>query len=284
MNYNDLQRMKPYYNTMNYRYNDNIPKALPLIRNNRLDHSNITVAPPIPSYYKQNINSTNYYSHLPNIMNVTYSSAEKIAKNFSNNLNNLRNLEEQIAEGNRVYNLPKLNQTQNDIDYQNMLKSKANEKMENGMDDEDIKNKINQMRQEAGRIPDYKTEEQKKILQNKEIMSEEGINTFNKNLISSLQDYSNNIQKSIQTKTTNDDLMYDMIKEGITSLKEDFSKRIERFNKQSKDNMDKMRKLMENSTNPRLKLLSEHLFSTSDIDEMLRLREKNKKKNLIDNR
>ena len=284
MNYNDLQRMKPYYNTMNYRYNDNIPKALPLIRNNRLDHSNITVAPPIPSYYKQNINSTNYYSHLPNIMNVTYSSAEKIAKNFSNNLNNLRNLEEQIAEGNRVYNLPKLNQTQNDIDYQNMLKSKANEKMENGMDDEDIKNKINQMRQEAGRIPDYKTEEQKKILQNKEIMSEEGINTFNKNLISSLQDYSNNIQKSIQTKNTNDDLMYDMIKEGITSLKEDFSKRIERFNKQSKDNMDKMRKLMENSTNPRLKLLSEHLFSTSDIDEMLRLREKNKKKNLIDNR
>lgn len=115
-------------------------------------------------------------------------------------------------------------------------------------------------------------------MQNKEIMSEEGINTFNKNLISSLQDYSNNIQKSIQTKNTNDDLMYDMIKEGITSLKEDFSKRIERFNKQSKDNMDKMRKLMENSTNPRLKLLSEHLFSTSDIDEMLRLREKNKRK------
>jgi hypothetical protein len=50
-------------------------------------------------------------------MNVTYSSAEKIAKNFSNNLNNLRNLEEQIAEGNRTYNLPKLNQTQNDINY-----------------------------------------------------------------------------------------------------------------------------------------------------------------------
>jgi hypothetical protein len=62
-------------------------------------------------------------------MNVTYSSAEKIAKNFSNNLNNLRNLEQQIAEGNRVHNLPKLNQTQNDINYQNMLKSKAREKM-----------------------------------------------------------------------------------------------------------------------------------------------------------
>ena len=122
MNYNDLQRMQPYYNTMNFRYNDNIPKALPIIRNNRFDHSNITVAPPIPSYYKQNINSSNYYSHLPNIMGVTYSSAEKIAKNFSNNLNNLRNIEEQIAEGNRVYNLPKLNQTQNDINYQKMKK------------------------------------------------------------------------------------------------------------------------------------------------------------------
>ena len=286
MNYNDLQRMKPYYNTMNYRYNDTIPKALPLIRNSRFDHANITVAPPIPSYYKQNINSSNYYSHLPNIMNVTYSSAEQIAKNFSNNLNNLRNLESQIAEGNRVHNLPKLNQTQNDVNYQNMLKSKANEKMDNAVNDEDLKNKINQMREEAGRIPDYKTEEQKRILQNKEIMSEEGINAFNRNLISTLADYSNNIQKSILSKNTNDDAMYDMIKQGISSLKEDFSKRIDRFNKQSKAHMDNMRKLMQTSTNPRLKLLSENLFSTSDIDQMLKMREKNRKKNgnLIDNR
>ena len=286
MNYNDLQRMKPYYNTMNYRYNDNIPKALPIIRNNRFDHANITVAPPIPSYYKQNINSSNYYSHLPNIMSVTYSSAEKIAKNFSNNLNNLRNLEEQIADGNRTYNLPKLNQTQNDINYENMLRQKAKEKLDNAKDDENIKEKIDQMRQEAGRIPDYKTEEQKLIQKNKEIMSEEGINTFNKNLVSTLQDYTNNIQKTIQSKNTNDDLMYDMIKKGITSLREDFSKRIEKFNKQSQSNMDSMRKIMQNSANPRLKLLSEHLFSTSDIDQMLRLREKklNRGRNLVDNR
>ncbi len=291
MNYNDLQRMKPYYNTMNFRYNDNIPKALPILRNSRFDHANVTVAPPIPSYYKQNINSSNYYSHLPNIMNVTYSSAEKIAKNFSNNLNNLRNLEQQIAEGNRVYNLPKLNQTQNDINYQNMLKAKAREKLENGatnenVNDEDLKEKMNQMRQEAGRIPDYKTEEQKRIMQNKEIMSEENINAFNKNLISTLGDYSNNIQKTILTKNKNDDAMYEMIKQGITSLRDDFTKRIERFNNQSKTNMEAMRKLMQSSTNPRLKLLSENLFSTSDIDQMLKLREKNRKKNgnLIDNR
>ena len=291
MNYNDLQRMKPYYNTMNFRYNDNIPKALPILRNSRFDHANVTVAPPIPSYYKQNINSSNYYSHLPNIMNVTYSSAEKIAKNFSNNLNNLRNLEQQIAEGNRVYNLPKLNQTQNDINYQNMLKAKAREKLENGEtnengNDEDLKEKMNQMRQEAGRIPDYKTEEQKRIMQNKEIMSEENINAFNKNLISTLGDYSNSIQKTILTKNKNDDAMYEMIKQGITSLRDDFTKRIERFNNQSKTNMEAMRKIMQSSTNPRLKLLSENLFSTSDIDQMLKLREKNRKKNgnLIDNR
>ena len=286
MNYNDLQQMKPYYNTMNYRYNDNIPKALPIIRNSRFDHGNVTVAPPIPSYYKQNINATNYYSHLPNIMNVTYSSAEQIAKNFSNNLNNLRNLESQIAEGNRVHNLPKLNQTQNDINYKNMLKSRAKEKMENGTDDEDIKNKINLMREEAGRIPDYKTEEQKKIIENKEIMSEEGINAFNKNLISQLADYSNNIQKTILAKNSTDDAMYEMIKHGISSLKEDFSKRIESFNKQSKTNMETMRKIMQSSTNPRLKLLSENLFSTSDIDQMLKMREKKRKKDgsLIDNR
>ena len=291
MNYNDLQRMKPYYNTMNFRYNDNIPKALPILRNSRFDHANVTVAPPIPSYYKQNINSSNYYSHLPNIMNVTYSSAEKMAKNFSNNLNNLRNLEQQIAEGNRVYNLPKLNQTQNDINYQNMLKAKAREKLENGAtnengNDEDLKEKMNQMRQEAGRIPDYKTEEQKRIMQNKEIMSEENINAFNKNLISTLGDYSNSIQKTILTKNKNDDAMYEMIKQGITSLRDDFTKRIERFNNQSKTNMEAMRKIMQSSTNPRLKLLSENLFSTSDIDQMLKLREKNRKKNgnLIDNR
>ena len=290
MNYNDLQRMKPYYNTMNYRYSDNIPKALPIIRNNRFDHGNITVAPPIPSYYKQNINSSNYYSHLPNIMNVTYSSAEKIAKNFSNNLNNLRNLEEQIAEGSRVYNFPKLNQTQNDINYQNLLKAKTKEKLENGAtnndNNEDIKEKLSQMRQEAGRIPDYKTEEQKRIMLNKEIMSEEGINAFNKNLVSTLDGYSNDIQKSILSKNKNDEAMYEMIRNGINSLRDDFTKRIENFNKQSKKNMDAMRKIMQSSTNPRLKLLSQNLFSTSDIDHILKLREKNRKKNekLIDQR
>ena len=295
MNYNDLQRMKPYYNTMNFRYNETIPKALPIIRNNRFDHGNITVAPPIPSYYKQNINSSNYYSHLPNL-NITYSSAEKIAKNFSNNLNNLRNLEEQIAEGNRTYNLPKLNLTQNDINYQKMLQSRNkpnyginniednNNEENNNNNNNDIKDKINQMREQAGRIPDYKTEEQKKIIQNKAIMSEEGINSFNKNLVSVLADYSNGIQKTIQAKNSTDDAMYEMIKQGITSLKEDFTKRIEKFNKQSKTNMDNMRKIMETSKNPRLKLLSEHLFSKDDIDEMLRLREKNKKKNLVDTR
>ena len=291
MNYNDLQGMKPYYNTQNFRYNETIPKALPLIRNNRFDHSNITVAPPIPSYYKQNINSTNYYSHLPNL-NITYSSAEKIAKNFSNNLNNLRNLEEQIANGNRVYNLPKLNQTQNDINYQKMLQSRNNNNInneENGDNDDngdngDLKEKINKMREQAGRIPDYKTEEQKKIMQNKEIMSEEGINSFNKNLVSVLANYSNNIQKSIQSKNNNDDALFQMIKEGISSLKEDFTKRIEKFNKQSKANMDNMRKIMETSKNHRLKLLSEHMFSKDDIDEMLRLREKNKNKGLINQR
>ena len=75
-----------------------------------------------------------------------------------------------------------------------------------------------------------------------------------------------------------------MIKEGISSLKEDFTKRIEKFNKQSKANMDNMRKIMETSKNPRLKLLSEHMFSKDDIDEMLRLREKNRNKGLIDQR
>ena len=40
-----------------------------------------------------------------------------------------------------------------------------------------------------------------------------------------------------------------------------------------------MRKLMLNSSNPRLKLLSDHLFATSDIDQIIKLREKNKNKN-----
>ena len=39
-----------------------------------------------------------------------------------------------------------------------------------------------------------------------------------------------------------------------------------------------MRKIIESSTSPRLKFLSENLFSTSDIDQMLRLREKNIRK------
>ena len=286
MNYNDLQRVKPYYNTMNSRYNDNIPQALPLIRNNHLDHSNVTVAPPIPSYYKQNINATNYYSKLPNIMNITYSSAENIPKKFSNNLQHLQKLEEQITDKNREFNLPKLKQNEINNNLKNQLKEGVQNKLENGNDEEDLKNKINQMHEAAGRIPDYKTEEQKRIIKNKELMSEEGINKFNMNLVSSLSDYSNNIQKTIASKNNNEGNLYNMIKQGIDSLKEDFSERIDKFNKESKNNMEIMRKLMMNSSNRRLQLLSEHLFSTSDIDQILKLREKNKKKNMsvIDNR
>ena len=281
MNYNDLQRVKPYYNTINYRYNNGIPNALPLIRNNNFDHSNITVAPPIPSYYKQNINSSNYYSHVPNINNITYSSAENIAKKFSNNLKNLQNLEDQITEKNREFNLPKLNQIENDKNLKNKLREGVENKLENGNDDEDIKEKMSQVRQVVGRIPDYKTEEQKKTIQNKELMSEEGMNKFNMNLVSALSEYSNNIQKTIKSKNNNDTNMYEMIKQGIDSLKEDFSSRIDKFNKESKRNMDLMRKLMMNSSNPRLQLLSEHLFSTDDIDQILKLREKNKKNDSV---
>ena len=224
MNYNDLQRVKPYYNTMNSRYyNDNIPQALPLIRNNHFDHSNVTVAPPIPSFYKQNINGTNYYSKLPNIMNITYSSAENIAKKFSNNLKNLQNLEDQITEKNRVFNLPQVKQNEMDNNLKQQLKETVQNKIENGNDEEDIKNKITEMRQVAGRIPDYKTEEQKRILRNKELMSDEGINKFNANLVSALSDYSSGIQKTIQAKNNNTATMYDMIRKGIDSLKEDFS-------------------------------------------------------------
>ena len=41
-------------------------------------------------------------------------------------------------------------------------------------------------------------------MKNKEIMSEEGINAFNKNLIQSLGDYSNNIQKDVIIKEKKD--------------------------------------------------------------------------------
>ena len=60
---------------------------------------------------------------------------------------------------------------------------------------------------------------------------------------------------------------------------------MDKFNKESKRNMEMMRKLMMNSQNPRLKLLSEHLFATSDIDQIIKLREKNKKNaSVIDTR
>ena len=286
MNYNDLQRMKPYYSTMNYRYSNNnysssVPKALPLIRNGYFDHSNVTVAPPIPSYYKQNINNTNYYSRLPNIgnMGITYSPAEKIAKKFSDNLNSLRNLEDKINENSRVYNFPRLQRKEIDDNLKQEMKEKLENKIENANDEEDIKNKINQMREITGRLDDFKTEEQRRIMKNKEIMSETGMNKFNVNLVSTLSDYTSNIQKSILNKNDKDSAMYDMIKKGIDNLKEDFSVRIEKFNKKSKKNMEIMRKLMQNSANPRLQLLSDHMFATSDIDQILKLREKRKNKN-----
>ena len=282
MNYNVLQRVNSYSNIMNSNYNINIPTALPLIRNNHYDHSNITVAPPIPSFYKQNINSSNYYSHLPNIMNITYSSAENIAKKFSNNLKNLQNLEDQITEKNHKFNLQKLNQIENEKNLKYKLREDVQNKLKNGNDDEDIKEKISKVRQVVGRIPDYKTEEQKKSFQNKELMTEEVLNKFNMNLDSALSEYSNNIKNIIKSKNNNDTNLYEKIKQGIDNLKADFSERIDNFNKESMRNMDLMQKLMNNSSNPRLQLLSEHLFSTDDSVQILKLKKKKIKKSYSD--
>ena len=265
MNYNDIPRVKPFYNTMNIKYNDNIPLALPLIRNKYFDHSNVTIAPPIPSYFNQNINTINNYSKLPNI---TYNSPENLEKRFINNLINLKNIEEQIREKNRMnkysnYNISEIN---NNLSSQN--------KLENGNNEEEIKNKFYLMKQARGKIPDDRIEEQKRMNRNKELMSKEGMNKFNLNLLSSLSDYSNNIQQTIISKNNSDNNMYEILKKGIDSLKSDFSKKLDKFNNESKNNMEIMRRLIMNSSNPRLHLLSEYLFPTSEIEQIINLKGK----------
>ena len=210
-------------------------------------------------------------------MNVTYSSAENIAKNFSNNLNNLRNLEDQINQNSK---LPNINNSSN---LRNELEKNAQNKLNNeNYNPEEMQNKLNKMREVIPKVPDYKTEEQKKVIANKEAMSEEGMNKFNVNLITALNEYSTGIQKTISDKNKNDSGMYEMIKKGIDSIKDDLTKRIENFNKESKNTMDFMQKIMSNSSNPRLQLLSEHLFNTKDLDDIIKIRNKRKDGQVID--
>lgn len=120
---NQNMTFNPNYNNNNLPNNNSYnPKNpiynYPINNNPSAINPSLTIAPPIPNYYKQNINSGNYYNHLPNIAqnNLNYSTPEILAKSFSNNLIKLKNLEDKInknvKEIEEEENLPSIKEDQ----------------------------------------------------------------------------------------------------------------------------------------------------------------------------
>ena len=163
----------PNYNN-SYSVNVNPIYSQPLNLNPSAINPSLTVAPPIPSYYKQNINAGNYYNHLPNIAkgNLNYSTPELLAKSFSNNLNKLKDLEDKISK-NKIpeENLPPLNSDKKN-ELMNELKEKANYKI-TSEENRNLKDKFDKIKEVKGNnLPeDFVYEEEKREQKKKELMS-----------------------------------------------------------------------------------------------------------------
>ena len=75
--------------------NSTFPPINPNINPNVTSLSKVTVAPPIPTYYKQNIN--NYVSSLPAL---SYQNPQNVAKTFSQKFNQLKEIEDKLQNNN----------------------------------------------------------------------------------------------------------------------------------------------------------------------------------------
>ena len=111
---------------------------------NMTNMSKVTVAPPIPSYYRTNIN--NFTSNLPNL---SFQTPGNIAKTFSQKFQELKEIEEKLQAQkknllNNSYNNLNLNSSLPPIKEE--LREKVNQKINNPQPDGDIHEKINEIK------------------------------------------------------------------------------------------------------------------------------------------
>ena len=258
-NINSYNLKNPIYN---YPINNN-PSAI---------NPSLTIAPPIPNYYKQNINSGNYYNHLPNIAqnNLNYSTPEILAKSFSNNLIKLKDLEDKIKRNEKENiddneNLPVIKEEQKK-ELKSILKGNANYKM-TSPEDPNLKDKFDEIKKVKSEIPDFIPEEDIKIQKKKELMSKKGLEDFNTKLKSNLDEYSDFITNQIKTDQDKNNEYYNMIRHNLEKVKEEISKEIDDFNQIATNGISDLRQVMLKLPQTRLRLLAKRLIPDKKMDE-----------------
>ena len=265
----------------NYNNNNNLPNNnlynlknpiynYPINNNPSAINPSLTIAPPIPNYYKQNINSGNYYNHLPNIAqnNLNYSTPEILAKSFSNNLIKLKDLEDKINKRekdiNDNQNLPSINEEQKK-ELKSILKENAHYKM-TSPEDPNLNDKFDEIKKVKSEIPDYIPEEDIKIQKKKELMSKKGLEDFNSKLKENLNEYSEFITNQIKSDHEKSNDYYNMIRHNLEHIKEELSKEIDDFNQIATNGISDIRQVMLKLPQTRLRLLAKRLIPDKKMD------------------
>ena len=282
-NNNNDNNIIPNYNN-SYNVTVNPIYSQPLNLNPSAINPSLTVAPPIPSYYKQNINAGNYYNHLPNIAkgNLNYSTPELLAKSFSNNLNKLKDLEDKISK-NKIpeENLPPLSENRKN-ELKKELKENANYKITSD-ENPNLKNNLDEIKKvkQNNLPPDFVYEQEIKEQKNKELMSKKGIETFNDKLSHNLNEYSNMITNQIKEDNDKNAQYYNMIRKTLEDVRNDISKQIDDFNNVNANAMSDIRKIMVHlpPSKSRMKLLAKRLLPDKKMDEEEEEEERRKKNN-----
>ena len=280
-NNNNDNNIIPNYNN-SYNVTVNPIYSQPLNLNPSAINPSLTVAPPIPSYYKQNINAGNYYNHLPNIAkgNLNYSTPELLAKSFSNNLNKLKDLEDKISK-NKIpeENLPPLSENRKN-ELKKELKENANYKITSD-ENPNLKNNLDEIKKvkQNNLPPDFVYEQEIKEQKNKELMSKKGIETFNDKLSHNLNEYSNMITNQIKEDNDKNAQYYNMIRKTLEDVRNDISKQIDDFNNVNANAMSDIRKIMVHlpPSKSRMKLLAKRLLPDKKMDEEEEEEERRKK-------
>ena len=281
---NNLLSKSENLGNFNTNYNNNNLRLPPINNTTFYNRSNLTVAPEIPTYYKQNINKGNYYSHLPNILgnqgNEIY-----IAKGFSNNLKKLQDLENRIHERSNLEIIPEEENLKNNLqknanqimfnsDMKNLYKNNNNNN-ENNNENNDLKVKFNEMKQIKSTFPEKNEEEEEKYSNDsKYLMSKEGMKNYKNELFLSLNEFSNEIKNQLDNEYKKNKNFYNIIEQNLISVKNELENKINKFNETKDKNLDDIKNIIMKNNKDRMKKISERILPRTEINKLIEEQEK----------
>lgn len=237
-------------------------------QNPNVSMSKVTVAPPIPSYYRTNIN--NFTSNLPNL---SFQTPGSIAKTFSQKFQELKEIEEKLQSQkrnllNNSYNNPNVNNNLPPIKEE--LKDKVNQKLTNPPDGDTLQ-KLNEIKTIKSSLEtDFL--KGKQIKKNKEeeykrLYSKEGQKEFKISMIKALDQYSQSIRSQIANEQKVSQEYINAIKTTINEVKKDIYNQVENFENNSLKQINDIRRVMIKAPNSRMRQVVKSLFPKGKADE-----------------